>query len=500
MSEGELSDLHIAELHERAADAGISGYRMLPRDDLIAALEGDDSRTPPARRPARRAPDVDPDRDTDELAVIGPGGTATSETGESEAAESSDEAPRRRRGRRGGRGRGRERERLANGSGSEGRGAGDERRERGGRGDRNDEENAETEEITGTLEITRQRHGFLRVEGSDDDVYVSASQVRRCELSDGDEVTGPARSPRRGERHRALVRVNLVNGEEPVSEPPAKASGAAKSETAPKSGKFDTLTPVQPTRRIELGDSGVLVRAADLLSPLAMGQRVLVRAAPRSGRTTFLRGLAHAFEAAEGIELTVLLIDERPEEVAAWREALPDADLALAPADLSPAEQVKVATDALERVRKQAADGSDAVLLCDSLTRLAVAANGVDEVKRLFGSGRELAEDDAGSLTVIATTLGDADDEGSAERAVQTTETALVALDASLAAEGIVPALRFAECRAVGEENLISEQEQTGLRHLRVTLADLVPPEAAGFVRERLEGSASNAELLRELA
>lgn len=492
MSEGELSELHIAELHKRAADAGINRFRMLSRDALVAALEGGGGGVGSSSDAPRRASDVDPEGDTDELAVIGPGGTATAEDEAEEGGgdESSEPAPRRRRGRRGGRGRGRERERLSNGSDE-----GGERSERRGRADRDDSEDAETEEITGTLEITRQRHGFLRVEGSDDDVYVSASQVRRCELSDGDEVKGPARAPRRGERHRALVRVNLVNGEEPVSGPQSVAGGAAKG------GKFDTLTPVSPSRRIELGDEpGMLVRAADLFAPLAMGQRVLVRAAPRSGRTTFLRALAHAFEGQDAIELTVLLIDERPEEAAAWREALPGADLALAPADLSPAEQVKVATRALERVRKQAASGADAVLLCDSLTRLAVAAGGVDEVKRLFGSGRELAEDDAGSLTVIATTLGDADDEGSAERAVQTTETALVVLDASLAAEGIVPALRFSECRAVGEEKLISEDELEGLRHLRVKLADLVPPEAAGFVRERLEGAASNAELLRDLA
>ncbi len=97
----------------------------------------------------------------------------------------------------------------------------------------------------------------------------------------------------------------------------------------------------------------------------------------------------------------------------------------------------------VEGARKQAQDGADAVLLCDSLSRLAVAADGVDDVKKLFGSGRELDEEDAGSLTVIATTLGERDDEASAEKAVQTTETSLIALDASLAAEGISPALRF---------------------------------------------------------
>jgi len=349
--------------------------------------------------------------------------------------------------------------------------------------------------VTGVLEITRQRHGFLRVEGSDDDVYVSASQIRRCELSDGDEVTGPAREPRAGERHPALVRVGLVNGEEPVGAPPPKAGGKGKAV------RFDSLTAVPPTRRLELpDDADPLARAADLLCPLALGQRVLVRAAPRAGRTTLLRALAKCLASMDDIEVTVLLIDERPEEAPAWTEALPDADLALAPADLSPAEQVKVATKAIDRARDLAAGGADAVLLCDSLTRLAIAAGGVDEVKRLFGSGRALAEDDAGSLTVIATTLDDGDDEGGAERAVQTTETALIALDETLATQGITPSLRFGELRAVGEEDLLSVEEMNGLRHLRGKLGDLVPPEAAGLIREAIAENPRNAEILRSFA
>ncbi|TMK75523.1 MAG: hypothetical protein E6G49_01295 [Actinobacteria bacterium] len=138
---------------------------------------------------------------------------------------------------------------------------------------------------------------------------MSASQIRRCELRSGDEVSGPAREPRRGERHRALVHVDRVNGGEPqTAERPA----------------FEDLTPVLPTRRLALGDSSdVLTRAVDLLTPLALGQRVLVMAAPRSGRTTLLRGVSSAIEGREDVELLVLLIDERPEEATAWRDAVP---------------------------------------------------------------------------------------------------------------------------------------------------------------------------------
>lgn len=475
MSADQLSDLHLADLHARASAAGIERYRLLRREQLIERLRDAGVTEAPAASP-RPAADVDLDRDTDEFEAVAPGAKDDGPA---------DEQPRRRRrGRRGGRGR-REREKLA----PEGPAVtGDKLAEQG-----------PLEEVSGELEVTRQRHGFLGV-ADGDDVYVSASQIRRCELKPGDVVTGPVRPPRRDERHPALVRVNLVNGEEPV-EAPAGAERAAPTErAAPAKTRFDELTAVPPGRRIPLAEhADTLIRAADLLAPLAYGQRVLVRAAPHSGRTTLLRGLGQALAGAKGVELTVLLIDERPEEVGAWKRALPEADLALAPADLPPREQVRVATEALERARARAADGTDVVLACDSLPRLAVAADGVAEVKRLFGSGRQLEGEDGGSLTVIATTFADGDDDGLAERAVATTETALVTLDPSLAEERIAPALRFADCRAIGEENLLTEAEQEGLRRLRARLRELVPPEGAALLRELFTEHATNRGLLESL-
>jgi transcription termination factor Rho len=479
----DLTQLHIADLHAKAAAAGVNGYRMLGRDELIAEIQAGGKKKR-SRWPRRKAPDVDPETKTDELKILSDS-DSDSDGGEdaADAEAPSEPKPARRRGRRGGRGRG-------------GGGGGGAREKLTSEPRDEAPENEETEEITGILEVTRQRHGFLSVEGSDDDVYVSASQVRRCEMKEGDEVTGPVRSPRRGERHRALVRVNLVNGEPPVDAPAPKKRGGGGGSA--KDDRFDSLTPVPPSRRIELpADAGALTRAADLLAPLAYGQRVLVKAAPRAGRTTLLRDLAQTLSDVDGVELTVLLIDERPEEVPAWTEAVPSADLALAPADLSPAAQVKVARTALEHVRKLASEGSDAVLLCDSLSRLAVAGKGVDDVKRLFGSGRAFAEDEAGTLTVVATTLGD---EGDAYEAVITTETSLITLDASLAAEAITPALIFGECRAVGDDKILSEDEMDGLRRLRVNLSELVPPEAAGLIREQLESAGSNADVLKSLA
>jgi transcription termination factor Rho len=344
-----------------------------------------------------------------------------------------------------------------------------------------------TEEVTGVLELTRQGYGFLRLEGlapADGDVYISAAQVRRCELRPGDEVSGPARDPRRGERHRALVHVDTVNGEEPSAE--------ARPD-------FDALAAVQPERRLPLDGAAddVLVRAVDLLTPLAYGQRILVRATPRSGRTTLLRSIARAAASPDTAKVIVLLIDERPEEATAWREELPVAEFAIATADLAPAEQVRTAELALERARRLAESGTDAVLICDSLSRLAFAAGDVAEVKRLFGSGRNLAG--GGSLTVVATVLEDGRDEGEAERAVSTTESSLVVLDAELAAAGVFPALRAGESQISNEDRIRDAGELEAARRLRSLLADLEPSNAASLLRERIETTAGNAELLASI-
>jgi transcription termination factor Rho len=212
-----------------------------------------------------------------------------------------------------------------------------------------------------------------------------------------------------------------------------------------------------------------------------------------------LRGLARAVDAAEGPELIVLLIDERPEEATAWREALPEVEIAIATAELAPAEQVRLAELALERARRRAESGADVVLIVDSLSRLAVASGKAAEVKRLFGSGRDLAEEEAGSLTVIATVVAGAEDDGVAERAVMTTESSLIQLDPELAAAGVFPALRAGECRVSNEEELREPEELAAARRLRSLLADLAPVEAANLVRERIEGSRTNAELLAAL-
>jgi transcription termination factor Rho len=419
----QLEDLHLADLHALASSHGVEGYRRMRRRELLDRLS---------------------EADTDELAVL-----------EGTLITDADETP------------------VELGAG--GPEEGDERADA-----------AAVEAVRGILELTRQRYGFIRLAGlepSDGDVYISAAQVRRCELRPGDEVAGPAREPRRGERHRALVHVDTANGVEPLTE--------ARPE-------FDELAPMLPERRIPLdsADADVLARAVDLLAPLALGQRVLIRSAPRSGRTTLLRGIARAAEAADA-RVICLLIDERPEEATAWREAVPAAEFAIATADLAPVEQLRTAELAIERARRLAELGEDVVMVCDSLSRLAYAAGDPAEVKRLFGTGRNLAG--GGSVSVVASVLAGASDEGEAERAVITTESSLVTLDPQLAASGVYPALVASECRVSNEEDIREPSELEAVRRLRSLLAELDPAEAARFLRERISSTETNAELLRSI-
>jgi transcription termination factor Rho len=408
-----LKDLHLADLHERARELDLPRYRMLTRDQLIEAIEeagGEGERA--EKPPEEEGPRTD-----------------------------GDERPR-------------------------------EGRRRGRRPRPEPEEEVETEEVTGVLDRMPQGYGFLRLSGlhsAEGDVYISASQIRRCELRPGDEVSGPAREPRRDENHRALVRVASVNGQEPESE---------RSE-------FEDLTPVPPHRRLPTADAEPLVRAVDLLAPLALGERILVLAEPRSGRTTLLRALAPAF-GASGARVLILLADERPEEVTEWERALPEAEVIASPADTEPRDQVRAAELAIGHAKRRAEAGEDVVVIIDSLSRLALGYRDTSRVKRIFGAGRELEGEETGSLTVIATVLED-DEKGPAVRsALETTENVLVRLDADLAAQGIVPSLVVSDTRASGEDQLRDDAEMAEARELRGELEAMEPAEAARALGERV--------------
>lgn len=404
-----LKDLHLADLHERARELDLPRYRMLTRDQLIEAIEEAGGEADQAGKPPE------------------------------------EERPRADRG---------------------------ETPREGPRPRPEPEEEVETEEVTGVLDRMPQGYGFLRLTGlhsAEGDVYISASQIRRCELRPGDEVSGPAREPRRGENHRALVRVVSVNGQEPEAE---------RSE-------FEDLTPVPPHRRLPTAGAEPLVRAVDLLAPLALGERILVLAEPRSGRTTLLRALARSFMKG-GARLLILLADERPEEVTEWERALPEAEVIASPADTEPRDQVRAAELAIGHAKRRAEAGEDVVVIIDSLSRLALGYRDTSRVKRIFGAGRELEGDETGSLTVIATVLED-DEKGPAVRsALETTENVLIRLDAELAAQGIIPSLRVNETRASGEEQLRDPEEMSEARELRAELEQMDPAEAARALGERV--------------
>lgn len=469
----DLESKPLAELHRLASEAGIEKFRLLRREELIERLGGSG----------------------------GEDGSSADSANDSGSGRRSRRSRRSRSRRRPGSG-----ESDGDGGDANGRGrdSGDRqgtaevspvgRREsesrkgesRRGRDDRKDGDAGEPEltVITGTLDILPRGSGVIRSDdGPEAGVHVSPAQIRRCELRAGDEVSGPVRPARRGERRPSLVRVEKVNGNEPADD---------------RSPRFDSLTPVAPHRPIPLGspDGEVLARAVDLLAPLAFGQRVLVESQRRSGRTTLLKALARSIAAGDsGAKVTVLLVDERPEEVTAWGRDVPGVDLVAAPVDLGSHDQVKVAERALARVKRQAESGEDVVLVIDSLTRLGSAYGDAGAVKPYFGIGRELEEEGSGSITVIATALIDSERDQPVLDAVRANQNSTVKLDASLAASGVHPPLGLAACVTTDQAGLIGDEGAASLGRLRAELDLLDPQTAAARLIDLLQGTTDNAEL-----
>jgi transcription termination factor Rho len=434
-----LRDEHLADLHRRARELGVPDYRMLGRDELVEAIEERDGGDGAGGRD--EAVDAGLERPRHEESE------KADETGETE----------------------------------------DEEHGEAGEGEEEPDEAAPTEDVSGVLDRMPQGYGFLRLSGlheSEGDVYVSASQIRRCELRPGDEVGGPARAPRRGERHRALVRVESVNGQNPEDE----------------RSHFEDLTPVPPHRRMFAPNAELdpLVRAVDLLGPLAFGQRVLILAQPRSGRTTLLRALGAAISETDA-QLCVVLADERPEEVPQWHARVPEAEIFAATAEEEPREQVREAELAMGHAKRLAEGGADVVVVVDSLSRLALGYRDPSRVKRMFGVGRELEGEGTGSLTVIATVLEADDGESEVREALETTENLLLRFDAELAAKGVFPSLVPQDTRASGEDELWSQEELEKVRRLRAEISAMDPEQAARAIGEQIAETSSNEELLARL-
>jgi transcription termination factor Rho len=427
-----LADSPLADLHAIASELGIDGFRRLRKEELIDAIvarqeggsapTGDDEAGEAPARPRRRRGGRGRSREEREEREpeAAPAAEAAPAEAEAEPAAAAEERPpRRRRGRadrEGGEQESRTRERGERERGERGR---PERKER--------EDGERTAE--GVVELADNGSGFLRTgkDGapSDDDVYVSAAQVRRCELVDGDRVAGPVRPPRRSERFSSLVRVDTINGR-----PADQVSDGVR---------FDELPAAFPSERFAFDAEDQTLQAIEFLTPIGRGSRVTIAGAAHTGKSEALRRLAAALAELDGdLECAVVLAGARPEEIAEWREGpvAPAAALSFAATGDAQAQAVE---RAIEQGKRVAARGSHAVVLIDTLEALPSAA-----ARKALAAARNIAG--GGSLTVIATAsapLGG--------------ETTVVALDAELAGARRFPAIDLLASRTLRPELLVGE-------------------------------------------
>jgi len=356
----------------------------------------------------------------------------------------------------------------------------------------------------GILEILPDGYGFLRVDGyspGPEDVYVSPSQIRRFDLRTGDVVLGQVRPPKDNERYFALLRVVAVNLLDP--------------EKSSKRPHFDDLTPVYPDERLRLetDPDEIATRLIDLIAPLGKGQRGLIVAPPKAGKTTVLKKIANSITTNyEDVELIVLLIDERPEEVTDMERSV-KGEVVNSTFDQPPENHVRVADLVLERAKRLVEHGKDVVILLDSITRLARAHNlvvppsgrtlsgGVDPAalhrpKRFFGAARNIEE--GGSLTILATALietGSRMDDVIFEEFKGTGNSELH-LDRRLAERRIFPAIDINKSGTRKEELLLTSEEQEMMWLLRKALSQMGPAEIMDLLIDRLTNTKSNAELM----
>ena len=383
----------LADLHAIASELGIDGFRRLRKAELIDRI--------------LRDTDADADTATDGDA----NGSAVIEEVVDEAAAEDDARPKRRRGSRGGRGRARD----------------DADRDSGEADEADDGPERRDETIEGVVELLGNGSGFVRVsppEPSDGDVYISAAQVRRCELVSGDRVSGPVRKPRRSERYPSLVRVDTING--------------APAEEVAEGTPYDELPCTFPSVRLELGSDDPTLKAIEWLTPIGRGSRVVITGGALAGKTETLRRLAGALSGVEGLELSLVLTGVRPEEAADWKSGpvAPAASLTLAAGADAQGQAIERAIETAQRI---AARGGHAVVLVDTLDGVAPAV-----ARRALAAARAIV--DGGSLTVIATassTLGG--------------ETTVIGLDATRTAARNFPALDLRASGILRPELLVGD-------------------------------------------
>jgi transcription termination factor Rho len=358
----------------------------------------------------------------------------------------------------------------------------------------------------GVLEVLPDGFGFLRSPNynylpSPEDIYVSPAQIRRFDLKKGDTICGTIRPPKEKEKYFALLKVDTINGITP--------------EKARERIHFENLTPLYPNKRIvmETTPDRLSMRVLDLAAPIGKGQRALICAPPRTGKTIILQNIAHAIATNNPeITLIVLLIDERPEEVTDMQRVV-KGEVVSSTFDEPPERHVQVAEMVIEKARRLVEHGKDVVILVDSITRLARAyntvqphsgkiltggidANALHKPKRFFGAARNIEQ--GGSLTIIATALietGSRMEEVIFEEFKGTGNMELV-LDRRLADRRIWPSIDLVKSGTRKEELLYHPNELDLVYGMRQALADLASIDAMNLLLGRLKKTNSNVEFL----
>jgi len=358
----------------------------------------------------------------------------------------------------------------------------------------------------GVLEILPDGFGFLRAPDYNylpgpDDIYVSPSQIRRFNLRTGDTISGQIRPPKEGERYFALLKVEAVNFEDP---------SVARDKIL-----FDNLTPLYPDARLllETDPDNFSARVMDLMTPIGMGQRGLIVAAPRTGKTMLLQNIANSIARNHPeVVLIVLLIDERPEEVTDMERSV-KAEVISSTFDEPPQRHIQVAEMVLEKAKRLVEHKRDVVILLDSITRTARAyntvvpasgkilsggldANALQRPKRFFGAARNIEE--GGSLTIIATALietGSRMDEVIFEE-FKGTGNMEIHLDRKLTEKRIFPSIDINRSGTRKEELLLPPEDLNRIWILRKLLSPLSPVDSMEFLLEKLKDTKTNADFL----
>ena len=363
----------------------------------------------------------------------------------------------------------------------------------------------------GTLELLPEGFGFLRSPdwnylAGPDDIYVSQTQIRRFNVKTGDTIRGRVRPPKPWEKYLALLQIESVNGLDP--------------ELVQKRVAFDSLRPRYPDQRLRLESStgDLSMRVVDMIAPIGKGQRGLIVAPPRAGKTILLQKMANAIaENHPEVTLIVLLIDERPEEVTDFIASVPSAEVISSTFDEPASRHVLVADMVIEKAKRLVEAGQDVVILLDSITRLARAHNtvtpmsgkilsgGVDakaleKPKRFFGAARRI--DGGGSLTIVATALvntGSRMDEVIFEEFKGTGNMELV-LDREIANRRVFPAIDMLKSGTRKEELLMTETEKNRVFLIRHFLGDMPAEDAILFLLKRMARTKNNDEFFARMA